>query len=58
MKITLEQHGDTMSVETEGDDLSTEDMVRYFYHILLGAAYSPECLNLAIVNFADEINAE
>jgi hypothetical protein len=54
MKITLEQHGDKISIETEGDDHSATEFIDYICQLMLCAGYHYESVKQAIYGKAEE----
>jgi hypothetical protein len=46
MKITIENYGKKMSVETDHEDVSIEECIDIFYGLLVTATFSP----LTIIN--------
>ena len=41
MKITIENYGKKMSVETNNEDVSVEDYIEIFYGLLITATFHP-----------------
>ena len=54
MKITLEQHGDKISIETEGDDHSATEFIDYICQLMLCAGFHYESVKQAIYGKAEE----
>ena len=54
MKITLEQHGDKISIETEGDDHSATEFIDYICQLMMCAGYHYESVKQAIYGKAEE----
>ena len=53
MKITLEQHRDKISIETEGDDLSAIEFLDYVCQLMLCAGYQYDSVKRAIYEKAE-----
>lgn len=53
MKITLEQHRDKISIETEGDDLSAIEFLEYVCQLMLCAGYQYGSVKRAIYEKAE-----
>ena len=58
MKLTLEQHGETYTIQTQPDDQTASDMLQYVYQLMLCAGYAKKIVDEAILDFADDIGAE
>jgi hypothetical protein len=58
MKITLEQHRDKISIETEGDDLSAIEFLDYIRQLMLCAGYQYDSVKRAIYEKAEEYEYE
>ena len=58
MKITLEQHGDKISIETEGDDHSATEFIDYICQLMMCAGYHYESVKQAIYGKAEEYEYE
>ena len=58
MKITLEQHGDKFSIETEGDGQSAIELLDYVCQIMMCAGYHYESVKQAIYEKAEEYEYE
>jgi hypothetical protein len=54
MKITLEQHGDKISIETGGDDHSATEFIDYICQLMMCAGYHYESVKQAIYGKAEE----
>jgi hypothetical protein len=54
MKITLEQHGDKISIETKGDDHSATEFIDYICQLMMCAGYHYESVKQAIYGKAEE----
>lgn len=55
MKIEIQQHGNTYSVQTENDDLEIDEMFDIFTGLLIQLGYQNESINQAIKDLADDI---
>ena len=53
MKITLEQHGDKISIETEGDGQSAIEFLDYVCQIMMCAGYHHESVKQAVFEKAE-----
>jgi len=53
MKITLEQHGNKISIETESNDLSAIEFLDYVCQLMLCAGYHHESVKRAVYEKAD-----
>ena len=42
MKLTLEQHGDKFTIETEGDGFNIWEIGEYLQRLLISAGYHPD----------------
>ena len=58
MKITLEQHGDKFSIETESDGQSAFEFLDYVCHLMMCAGYHHESVKQAIYEKAEEYEYE
>ncbi len=56
MKIEIKNCGLTSTVETENDDLTTDEMFEIFTGLLIQLGYQQESINNAIKELADETN--
>ena len=53
MKITIENYGKKMSVETENEDTSIDDYISIFYGLLVTATFSPSGIIEGFKEFAE-----
>ena len=56
MKIEIKNYGTTHAVETENDDLTTDEMFDIFTGLLIQLGYQQESINQAIKELSDETN--
>jgi hypothetical protein len=54
MKLSLEQHGETYTIQTQTDDQTPSDMLQYVYQLMLCAGYSKHIVDEAIFYMADD----
>jgi hypothetical protein len=54
MKITIENYGKKMSVETDHEDVSIEEYMDIFYGLLVTATFSPETVLNGFKEFVEE----
>jgi hypothetical protein len=54
MKITIENYGKKMSVETDHEDVSIEEYMDIFYGLLVTATFSPETVLNGFKEFIEE----
>jgi len=55
MKIEIQQYGNTYTVQTENEDLTTDEMFDIFTGLLIQLGYQQESINQAIKDLADDI---
>lgn len=53
MKLTLEQHGTTVTIETKDDGQTTYEMAQYFRDLLLGQCYHWDSVQEALPHEED-----
>jgi len=53
MKIEIKHYGNTYTVETENDDLTTDEIFDIFTGLLIQLGYQQESINEAIKELAD-----
>lgn len=53
MKITLEQHGDKISIETKGDGQTAIEVLDYICQIMMCAGYHYESVKQAVFEKAE-----
>jgi Holliday junction resolvasome RuvABC DNA-binding subunit len=56
MRIEIKHCGFTYTVETENDDLTTDEMFDIFTGLLIQLGYQNESINEAIKELADDTN--
>ena len=54
MKITIENYGKKMSVETDHEDLGLGEYIDIFYGLLISATFSPETVLNGFKEFIEE----
>ena len=54
MKIEIKHYGTTYIVETQNDDLTTDEMFDIFTGLLIQLGYQQESINEAIKDLADD----
>ena len=54
MKITIENYGKKMSVETDHEDVSIEEYMDIFYGLLVTATFSPDTVLNGFREFVEE----
>ena len=54
MKITIENYGKKMSVETDHEDVSIEEYIDIFYGLLVTATFSPDTVLNGFREFVEE----
>ena len=54
MKITIENYGKKMSVETDHEDVSIEEYMDIFYGLLVTATFSPNTVLNGFKDFIEE----
>jgi hypothetical protein len=54
MKIEIQQYGNTYSVQTKNDDLTTDEMFDIFTGLLIQLGYQQQSINEAIKELADD----
>lgn len=54
MKIEIKHYGTTYIVETQNDDLTTDEMFDIFTGLLVQLGYQNESINEAIKDLADD----
>lgn len=54
MKIKIQHYGTTYIVETQNDDLTTDEMFDIFTGLLIQLGYQNESINEAIKDLADD----
>ena len=55
MKITIEHHGETITIDTS-EDLDVHDMLYVFLRVMMMMSYTPESVDSAIVTKYHELN--
>lgn len=55
MELKLKIHDTEISIKTEHDDITIDEMYQYFESILLGATFQPVQIENYILDKADEI---
>ena len=58
MKITLEHHGDKISIETKGDGHTATEFIDYICKLMLCAGYHYESVKESIYEKAEEYEYE
>lgn len=54
MKITIENYGKKMSVETDHEDVDINEYMDIFYGLLVTATFSPETVLNGIKDFIED----
>jgi len=54
MKITIENYGKKMSVETDHEDVGIDEYMEIFYGLLISATFSPETVLDGFKEFIEE----
>ena len=55
MKITIEHHDETITIDTS-EDLDVHDMLYVFLRVMMMMSYTPESVDSAIVTKYHELN--
>lgn len=55
MELKLKIHNVELSIKTDHDDITIDEMYQYFESILIGATYMPVQIENYILDKADEI---
>ena len=55
MKITIEHHDETITIDTS-EDLDVHDMLYVFLRVMMMMSYNPESVDSAIVTKYHELN--
>jgi len=56
MKITIENYGKKMSVETENEDVCIDEYISIFYGLLVTATFNPAGIIEGFKEFVEEHN--
>lgn len=56
MKITIENYGKKMSVETENEDVCIDEYISIFYGLLVTATFNPSGIIEGFKEFVEEHN--
>jgi len=54
MKITIENYGKKMSVETDHEDLGIDEYIDIFYGLLISATFHPSTIINGFKDFIEE----
>jgi hypothetical protein len=54
MKIEIQHYGTTYTIQTENDDLTTDEMFEIFTGLLIQLGYQQQSINEAIKELADD----
>lgn len=54
MKITIENYGKKMSVETDHEDVGIEEYIDIFYGLLVTATFNPDTILNGFKEFIEE----
>ena len=54
MKITIENYGKKMSVETNYEDASVNEYIEIFYGLLISATFNPDTILNGFKEFIEE----
>ena len=54
MKITIENYGKKMSVETDHEDVSMDEYIDIFYGLLISATFHPDTILNGFKDFIEE----
>ena len=54
MKITIENYGKKMSVETDHEDVSMDEYMDIFYGLLISATFHPDTILNGFKDFIEE----
>jgi len=54
MKITIENYGRIMSIETKNEDVGVDEYIDYFYGLLVSATFEPSTIINGFKDFIEE----